>query len=163
MGGRHEGRREMANSTAELRQASKCVQTRLIVRWTSDEQLQWQCLLGHRRMTKKGAEHVHKVWLGNWSARSYHREEQRRQLECAMSASKCPTPVVRASVCSKHFCRDFESAGDTSLLRLRPANWRWSHCSWRHVKPKDVAHNWPPVFLTWAAPQSPQHSGHTLP
>ena len=46
-------------------------------------------------------------------------------------------------VCSKHFWREFESAGDASLLRLRPANWMWSHCSQCHVcseglKPKDA-------------------------
>ena len=57
-------------------------------------------LRAHRRMTKKGCEQVHIAWLGTWSVRSSHIKEQRRQLECAMSASKCPTSVVHALVCS---------------------------------------------------------------
>ena len=65
-------------------------------------------------MTKKRAEQVHKNWLGNWTVRLTQMKEQRMQLECAKSASKCPTPVVHALVCSEHFCRDFESSGDAS-------------------------------------------------
>ena len=56
-------------------------------------------------------------------------------------------------VCCKHFCRDFESAGDASLLRLRPANLRWSHCSQPNGRRDDVdgpvAHNQPLVLRCW--------------
>ena len=90
---------------AGIGELSSSEQTWLNVRRTSAAQsVATNSLLGHRRMTEKGAEHVHIGWLGNWSVRSTQVEEQRKQLECAISASKCPTPVVRASVCSKHFC-----------------------------------------------------------
>ena len=60
----------------------------------------------------------------------HRKKSSARQVEFAMNASTCPAPVVHVLVCSRHFWRDFESAGDASLLLPpTPATLRRSHCS----------------------------------
>ena len=75
-------------------------------------------------MTKKGAEHASHNCKLDWSAQVANGNFPR---------STSATRVGHLLVCSTIFCRDFECAGDTSRLRLRPANLRWSHCSWCQV------------------------------
>ena len=86
----------MRKSRSKLRTCACGIMRRARGNWLTQQ-------LNGGDVLNKAMEYVNIGWLGNWSVRSYHIEEQRRQLECAMSASKCPTPVVRASVCSKHF------------------------------------------------------------
>ena len=144
------------------RQASGSVQTWLNVRRTSAGAIK-----------VAGAEQVHIDRLGNWSVRP-------AQVKSSANGSRAPQKhkthdAGHVLVCSKHFWREFESAGDASLLRLRPANWMWSHCSQCHVcseglKPKDagmtliepwrIVGHW---FCDSNRTTNPQHSGHTLP
>ena len=59
-------------------------------------------LLGHQRMTKKEL------------SKSTVRPAQMRAAQAArrrLRNTRRTTPVVHVLVCSKHFCRDFESAG----------------------------------------------------
>ena len=111
-------------------------------------------------MTKKGAEHVHIGWYGNWSVRPAQIRAA-RAAQGRLRSTRRTTPVVHVLVCSKHFCRDFESAGDASFLSLRPAYLRWSHCSFVGMKVANTAPT-PFFFQVWSVVFNPMVAGTTL-
>ena len=80
---------------------------------------------------------------GSWSVRPAQVKERRQAAQGCFRGTRRTTQVVPVLVCSRHFCRDFESAGDASLLRLRTANLRWSHGSTCQV--------WSVIFNTMVA------------
>ena len=87
------------------------------------------CLLGHPRMTKK-EQNMPITSVDTTitcSRQSLNMPTHVANRNCLRS--KSATPVAHLLVCSTIFWRDFDSAGDPSRLRLRPANLRWSHCS----------------------------------
>ena len=139
---RHEGVREVANWTEAslwkreiMAERSPNVSCAIKVALSS--------LLGHLRMTKK--KELSKSTSTSWTTGlcGQHRKRAAQTAQRRHRSTRRTTPVVHVLVCSKHFCRQFESAGDASLLRLRPAKLMWSHCSQCHVwseglKPKDA-------------------------
>ena len=81
------------------------------------------CLLGHPRMTNK--EQIMPT-TNEWQlvCAACTVTEKRKQLMDNSEAARYTTPVVHLLTCRTIFCRDLDSAGDTSRLRLRPANLR---------------------------------------
>ena len=70
-----------------------------------------------------------KGWSSTWSVRPPQVEKARASGPRTSGPSTRTTPVVHLLMCTTIFRKDFESAGDASLLRLRPANLTWSPCS----------------------------------
>ena len=131
-------------------------------------------LLGHQKMTKEGAAQDHKQQISNCSVRLAQVTEQ-QAAQGRLRSTRRTTPVVDLLVCSKQLWRGFESAGDAFLLRLRPANLRWSHCSkcqvWSVVfnvmvagttlmDPWRMINHW---FCDAGSTTKPQHSSHMQP
>ena len=84
------------------------------------------CLVGHPKVTER-TQNMLTITVETIILCSRYSEGAVQTAHGALRSANRTIPVVHFLLCSTTFRCNFEAAGDTSRLRLRPAKLRWKN------------------------------------